>query len=748
MPPPLPIPGASGALIPPSGAGGAAPAAPAAAGPAPITLKDGTQLDPSVVKVMKSIATVESGTSTGINYNAVGDKGASMGAFQWNNGKTAVPKGQLPANFVAAAKANGLDPTDFSPANQNKVAYAQIAAYKAKGLTPNSIDALWNGASPDPSNPGQYVHNDPTRLAKFQDALSGALKSPAPVVAPTASQTADQASSQASGAFFPAVTGDSPLAAGLKTLGNLPSSAFSFAKGVLNSINPVQIASTIGQIPGAFSSAVSANGGDVGKTILSAAEAAPGEAYKALVPQGVRSLIAGDVPGALREVENNPVGTIAPLALGAEGLARGVDATTGAFAKSQMADYVDNIGENTANGVPIPGGGTDVAGALDKGVSRVAGAVTSPFSYAFGKAADIAGGLAKSVVSKVSGLSPDTLAQITANPSAFTPEQIGSASRTSLGAEVGDALQGRIDALGDTGAKYSPIRNGDATVTIDPEFLGTALEKATGLTLDDKGNFAADAKSAVDSPTDIAKVQRIYDAWQPYFDKGEMTADDFLTLRTKLSKMANFDTSFGKSQPLEGAAASVRGALNDTYRDGIPGLAEADADYTSQSGELATLRKGLIDKDGNLTDSAINRIANATGKGKDALLGRLEEVSPGITLKIRQLKAVEDIQNVAGSGKVGTYSKTLVEGGGFGGLGAGIATMNVPLIVGSIAALILTQPEVAVRMIRGYGQYAAPIATKVLASLKSGASAVNNLPSAAPAQVIGAFSPRATVAAQ
>lgn len=71
-------------------------------------------------------------------YNAVGDNGTSKGAYQWQ-----------PGNYEAAAKNAGLDPTDFSPANQDKVAYAQIKAYKDKGYDPGQIASLWNSGSPD-----------------------------------------------------------------------------------------------------------------------------------------------------------------------------------------------------------------------------------------------------------------------------------------------------------------------------------------------------------------------------------------------------------------------------------------------------------------------------------------------------------------------------------------------------------------------------------------------------------------------
>lgn len=84
-----------------------------------------------------AIALSESGNNGKPNYNAKGASG-EHGAYQW-----------MPGNFEAGAKAHGLDPNDFSPENQDKVAYAQIKEYKDKGYDPGQISSLWNSGSPN-----------------------------------------------------------------------------------------------------------------------------------------------------------------------------------------------------------------------------------------------------------------------------------------------------------------------------------------------------------------------------------------------------------------------------------------------------------------------------------------------------------------------------------------------------------------------------------------------------------------------
>lgn len=128
----------------------------------PITLQDGTQLDPKVVKVMKAIRHVESGG----DFEAVGDNGQSHGAYQWNKD-----------NYKNAAKTIlGNENAPMTKENQNKVAYTQMKKYKDEGKDPEEIAALWNGAHKDTST-GKYTYNNPEYGHKFRAALLGGQQS-------------------------------------------------------------------------------------------------------------------------------------------------------------------------------------------------------------------------------------------------------------------------------------------------------------------------------------------------------------------------------------------------------------------------------------------------------------------------------------------------------------------------------------------------------------------------------------------
>lgn len=94
--------------------------------------------DQDALDLTHAIALQESGQDGKPNYNAIGDAGTSKGAYQWQ-----------PGNFEAAAKTAGLDPSDFSPENQDRVAYAEVKGYKDKGYDPGEIASMWNSGSPN-----------------------------------------------------------------------------------------------------------------------------------------------------------------------------------------------------------------------------------------------------------------------------------------------------------------------------------------------------------------------------------------------------------------------------------------------------------------------------------------------------------------------------------------------------------------------------------------------------------------------
>ena len=514
------------------------------------------------------------------------------------------------------------------------------------------------------------------------------------------------------GVFSPSSPTDTPIQAGIKTALNLPGSAWNFAKGLVQTMNPVEIAKNIRQIPGEYA-ALKEEGGGLG----SVAKELPGATYEGLVPQAARSLIRGDIEGAQKSVTEDPVGSVAPFVIGARQGAKVIDRATQGRAQATMKDYVQNIDKNV--GKPIPRGtGTNLGGMVDTAIEKTGQLVTKPVGAV---ASGIGEGISTGTrfgVSRATGLQPETITQVQKNPQAFTKENMAKADRADLANEVKTGLDARIEALDDTGSGYQNIRRSGAPVTVDRNWLDDVIRETTGLEVK-KGKLTTTGSASIRDSGDVRALQSKYDLWKPIFSRGSMTADEYLNFRADMAGLAKLDREVSKSKPLENLSNVMRGKFNTEYRKQLKGLEEMDADFSAQSTELKLLRKGILDKNDNLTDTAINRISNATGKGKDQQLARLEEIAPGISQKIKVMKAIEDIQNASGI-KVGTYDRAALLGGSF------VFGGPIPAII----TAVMTSPSVAVPMLRQYGLLKnAKAVNAVVQALKDSAGKVNAIPS-------------------
>lgn len=544
--------------------------------------------------------------------------------------------------------------------------------------------------------------------------MTGGAKSSASSVpkAPVLSATkqADAASAKQYGATIPANTEDpNALAEGGKVLANLPKSAFNFVKGAIDILNPVSTFGKLKQIGSEFGGLVKEAGG-VGKAIGATAKELPGATYESLVPEAGRGLVTAAKGGftgnsqlvdeglktAQRAIVNDPVGQIAPFLMVAKG---------GAAA-------LDKYGVTK-----------NASGAFDAGVTEVASPVTKAVSGVFSKAGEGVSQATRFTTGQATGLQPETISQITKTPSVFTKESVAKIDRASLGKEVQSTLAKKAKNLTTTGEEYAPYRQPTVAVNVDAGWLDSAIKENTGLTIKGK-KLVTSGSAKLRDVSDVRAMQHLYDVWSPVFKKGKMTGEEFLNFRQDLAKLSKYERQIGKSLPIEDVTKVARRKFNESYRPQLSGLDKLDADFSARSGELKRLSKGFVDKDGNLTDSAINKIANATGKGKDLLISRLEETVPGITQKIKILKAVEDIQHASGI-KVGTYGRAAIAGGAFFSGGPVAAAITA----------ILTSPEMAVPILRRYGLIKNSAAiSAVVKALKETGRTFNQLPNMTPSK--------------
>lgn len=554
---------------------------------------------------------------------------------------------------------------------------------------------------------------------------------PAPVTEPALSEVRqkDISTKEKYGALVAPNT-EKPSLVGepLKVLANLPGSTWNFVKGAIDLFNPVSTVNKLREAGSQFKALAEEQGG-VGGALKAFAGELPSAAYETLIPEAGRGLI-GAVGGyatgneekvteglqtAQRALVSDPTGQIAPFLI----------------AGRAGAAALDRIG--TAKGAGAGGAtGGGAGAAFDTAISKVARPVIEPIKGTATRAKNFVTGTTRFGVGQATGLQPETISQVLKNPEAFSKASRATVDRASLGQEVQSALSKRTTALSETGAGYAPVRQSTIPIKVGSTWLDSTIKELTGLDIKN-GKVKTTTSAKLRDAADVRAIQHLYDLWKPTFKKGTLTANEFLNFRSDLAELARFDRQIGKSQPVEGFAQQARGRFNEAYRPQLEGLEALDKEFSAQIGELTRLRKGIVDKNGNLTDAAINRIANAAGKGKDLLLARLEETLPGITNKIKVLKAVEDIQNASGI-KVGTYARGAAIGGGFilGGPLQGVLTA------------ILTSPELAVPLLRSLGLLKnSAVIRGIINALKSGASSVNQLPNQAPQiKLPTAFTPK------
>jgi len=654
-------------------------------------------LDLDVVNLAKAIRQVETG-----NNPKQGASGELPSRYQY-----------MPETWKAtAAKYLGDANAPLTLENENKATYLKIKAWKDAGYKPDQIASMWNSGKPDWQgnvgvNSAGVKFDTPNYVKKVgveYQKIKGVSQSLAPAEISETKQ-ADIESGKRYGAFLPAKTENPNIVAEAgKTLANIPSSAFNFAKGAIDILNPVSTIKKIGETVGGFKELVKEAGG-VGKAITSFGKAIPGAAYESFVPEAAKGLITagkGTFTGqeenieiglqtAQRAITNDPVGQILPFLVVAKGGASALDragVTKGASA------------------------------AVDTAISKIAKPVIKTSEAVAGKVTGAAKGTVSTLGSQIYGTEKGTLSRPLNYPEAFSKKAIANTDRASLGQEVQSSLAKKSALLEETGPEYKPIRESGVVIKVDPNFVDSVIKDTTGLKIKN-GKLQSSGAAVIRKASDVRALQYIRDFWKPIFEKGELTANEFLNFRTDLADLARFERQIGKSMPLESMAKIVRARLNEAYRPQLEGLSELDESFANQVAELNRLSKGLVDKNEEITDAGMARIANLS-KNKPNLAAQLEQISPGIADKIKNLQAIVDIERASGI-KVGAYSKNIITGGAFLAGGPFAA----------IISLILTNPKFAVPILRGAGLIKNSAAVRaVVNALRQGATTINQLPNA------------------
>lgn len=425
------------------------------------------------------------------------------------------------------------------------------------------------------------------------------------------------------GAFFPSKSTDTPIQAGLKAAGNLPSSAFNLAKSLGTAVlNPIDTVKGIGKV---------AIGG-VQKLI-------PGE-------QGMEQDF-----NAFTNILKDRYGSLDALAKTATN---------------------DPFGFGT-DIVTLVGGGATLAGKSAQATqlaSKVGKAVTNPVTKTAQKVGQGVTSTAKYATSQATGLNPETITQLLKNPNAFKAENL--TSRSEITESVKNALDSRLSELSGLGKEYGVLRETPQIVTIPPNTIRDVLGKY-GVKLDENNRIVTSVESR---PLSVGDKNAIQDFIDNYGNQKVLSSNAFLNVREALSNLSKYDAS--KTNISTTISRDLRSVYDDAGKTQIRGLKELDAQYAPERQLLGQLKKDIFTPQGELKDGAISKIANITGAGKEKVLARMKEIVPDIDQRVRVLKAVEDIERSSGI-KVGTYARGA-------GAAIGVGTGNIPLLIGAILA--------------------------------------------------------------
>ena len=317
------------------------------------------------------------------------------------------------------------------------------------------------------------------------------------------------------------------------------------------------------------------------------------------------------------------------------------------------------------------------------------------------------------LASQASGFSPQTIRTIINDPQAFKAAKEAGLDRMTLANQVKDILDKRVDDLGDLGDVYKTIRESGQQVNVPASFIDDSLKRMGLLVKDGVITTPTTAKIRA-SAADLGAIQQLRNTWGPRLAEGPLGADEYFNFRTDLAEVAKFDKLgvSGKTAASQKLSAGIRADLNaDEIRKQLPGLKELDARFAPEKKEVDRLIKEFFDKEGNLKDAAVNKIANAGGLGKDLQLARLKKLMPDIEPKIKLVQALKDVTDASGN-RVGTYLRA----------GAVISTGIANPVAGAVVFL-LTQPTMMIKYLSWIGNKSPGIkklVSKITSKIKAG----------------------------
>lgn len=615
-----------------------------------------TQLDPTIVNLTKAIRQTE----TGGDFHASGKSG-EYGAYQFTE-----------PTWVGLSKKYGINTSlrDATPDQQNEAAYKQIAEWKSQGKNVGQIASMWNAGEGEPdaytgtfrsgkaaTGVNSYgVHYDVPSYARSVATAYQKLKTGGNVSADpnNPSSTANTTPTETPtggpdtyGASFQASENDNPLQAGLKSLGNVPSSLLNLGKSLFSAIShPIN---TIKGIGNAF-----AGGIEEGYNALVGEEGAHNtqtETFDAL--KGALNDRYGSLKNAQRTATNDPIGFGADVFSILEGGA-------GILGKTEeLGNLVSKVGG------PVVDVGEKVLTAPAKLGAKVLGQSTGVGSEAVKTAfnAGAEGGEANQAFTEA--LRGNT-----------TPEDLVDKARGALGEVVDTRRANYKEMLGSLKSDTS---------TIDTSSLKTQLDKSLdsfNITRGEDGKLDF-SESTMVNPSDQSKVEAITKDIENWKNN---TPEGIDTLKQRLSNYYEPGSRIGAFS--EGLRSTARNLIEKT-----PGYSDAMKNYSEMSDTIKDIKQSLSLGDKAAVETSFNKLKNSLKNDKQFRMAVIDELDKATGGTLRQSIAGQGMSKLAPSG----LAKYADIGGGAAALSHGIPILPI------LGLAITTSPRIVGEIVRALG---------------------------------------------
>ena len=298
--------------------------------------------------------------------------------------------------------------------------------------------------------------------------------------------------------------------------------------------------------------------------------------------------------------------------------------------------------------------------------------------------------VAKSILSKVSGLDEATIDTAINSPELMTKAQKGDIDVNTELNRVVEGIQAARDDVKNLGAEYEALRQSGQEIDISGALQPVQdMLRKKNISINPDGTLDFSKSAIKNDASDMRSVQQAY---KDITDQQVFTVDEYLNRRQAIDSLRDYKSEV--SSKWDAIVRDIRRAM-DAEGHKIEWLKALDAKYAPIIEDVNRILKDFYNKDGTLKDNAISKVNNLLSQTNQARLERVKQFVPDIEENLRVVKAAQDLQ-AARQNKVGTYMNA------WAALALGTTAWLWP--AGLVAAMIITNPTVITNALKTYGR--------------------------------------------